>query len=87
MSKKASKETSTESSQITVSSKNTLACSTTLISVESAEGLCCPPLDAPLWQAHPRVYLDFNHKTETRCYYCGTIFKIDATKAKQDVHK
>lgn len=34
--------------------------------------LHCPTPDAPLWQMHPRVFLDVAKTGEALCPYCGT---------------
>jgi len=37
--------------------------------------LHCPPPGAPLWQMHPRVFLDVTRTGEVLCPYCGTRYK------------
>ena len=32
--------------------------------------LSCPPASAPVWNKHPRVYLDVLHTGEVVCPYC-----------------
>jgi uncharacterized Zn-finger protein len=34
--------------------------------------LHCPMPDAPLWDMHPRVFLDVAKTGEAKCPYCGT---------------
>ena len=34
--------------------------------------LHCPMPEAPLWQMHPRVFLDVAKTGEVLCPYCGT---------------
>ena len=42
--------------------------------------LCCPPANAPVWNQHPRVYLDVLHSGEATCPYCEAhyVFKGEA---------
>ncbi len=44
--------------------------------------LNCPPSNAPVWNQHPRVYLDVRSTGETVCPYCSTryIFKGERPK-------
>ena len=44
--------------------------------------LHCPTSNAPLWNQHPRVYLDVLHTGEAVCPYCSTryVFKGKAPK-------
>jgi uncharacterized Zn-finger protein len=37
--------------------------------------LHCPTAGAPLWQMHPRVFLDVAKTGEVLCPYCGTRYK------------
>jgi uncharacterized Zn-finger protein len=34
--------------------------------------VCCPSLEEPLWNSHPRVYLLFDEAGIAKCPYCGT---------------
>jgi uncharacterized Zn-finger protein len=38
--------------------------------------LHCPMPGAPLWSRHPRVFLDVAKAGESRCPYCGTLYKL-----------
>jgi uncharacterized Zn-finger protein len=38
----------------------------------------CPNPKMPLWNHHPKVFLDLHHATEARCPYCGTTYKLSA---------
>ena len=38
--------------------------------------LSCPMPDMPVWNAHPRVYLDIETKGEVACPYCGAFFTL-----------
>ena len=42
--------------------------------------LCCPPASTPVWNKHPRVYLDILHTGEVVCPYCEAhyVFKGEA---------
>ena len=52
-------------------------CKNRVMYVSSREGLCCPPRNQNIWNAHPRVYLAMNNEdTEVQCYYCGTKYLI-----------
>ncbi|MFT3849731.1 MAG: zinc-finger domain-containing protein [Propionivibrio sp.] len=44
--------------------------------------LHCPTPDAPLWNQHPRVFLDVLHAGDVTCPYCSThyVFKGEAPK-------
>ncbi len=33
----------------------------------------CPNPKMPLWNHHPRVFLDVTHEGIARCPYCGTV--------------
>ena len=41
--------------------------------------LCCPRSDAPIWNAHPRVYIPI--ETEATCPYCGATFVLVESSA------
>ena len=37
----------------------------------------CPPPDAPVWDLHPRVFLQIDRKQpEQSCPYCGTHYVL-----------
>lgn len=42
------------------------------IHVDENATACCPPLEEPLWNAHPRVYLPFDEAGIAKCPYCAT---------------
>lgn len=44
--------------------------------------LHCPQPNAPLWNQHPRVYLDIAHNGQVVCPYCSThyVFKGELPK-------
>ena len=44
--------------------------------------LHCPMPNAPLWNQHPRVFLDVLHTGEVTCPYCSAhyVFKGEAPK-------
>ena len=44
--------------------------------------LQCPPPGVPLWNLHPRVFLDVLHTGEATCPYCNThyVFKGEPPK-------
>ena len=37
----------------------------------------CPNPKMPLWNHHPRVFLDVTHQTSARCPYCGTNYQLE----------
>lgn len=43
-------------------------------------GVFCPnpKADMKLWNSHPRVYLEMAHTGETKCPYCGTVYRLKA---------
>ncbi len=44
--------------------------------IEHAQGLCCPPRDESLWNAHPRVYLTPDEQGVAVCPYCSTRYRL-----------
>ncbi|MBU6272103.1 MAG: zinc-finger domain-containing protein [Betaproteobacteria bacterium] len=38
----------------------------------------CPNPRMPIWNHHPRVYLDVAHEGGARCPYCGTQYRLKA---------
>jgi uncharacterized Zn-finger protein len=36
----------------------------------------CPNPAMPIWSGHPRVYLDMGPDGETKCPYCGTVYRL-----------
>lgn len=36
----------------------------------------CPNPQMPLWNHHPRVYLDVGTTGIARCPYCGTLYRL-----------
>jgi uncharacterized Zn-finger protein len=38
--------------------------------------LHCPLSSQKLWNTHPRVYLPVEATGESRCPYCGTLYKL-----------
>ena len=38
--------------------------------------LSCPMPDAPLWNAHPKVYLPIEASGEATCPYCGARYVL-----------
>lgn len=37
----------------------------------------CPSPKSPLWNQHPRVFVDVAHG-EGKCPYCGTVYRLKA---------
>lgn len=44
--------------------------------------LSCPPRDASVWDAHPRVYLPIEESGEYRCPYCSTLYTLSEGESK-----
>ena len=42
----------------------------------SYQSAYCPNPKMPIWSSHPRVYLDFGKNGESKCPYCGTVYKL-----------
>lgn len=38
--------------------------------------LHCPMPGQSLWNSHPRVFLPIEAKGESRCPYCGTLYRL-----------
>lgn len=38
--------------------------------------LTCPMPNMSLWNAHPKVVIGFKGVVESRCPYCGTLYKL-----------
>jgi uncharacterized Zn-finger protein len=38
----------------------------------------CPNPKMALWSSHPRVFLDIASTGESKCPYCGTIYRLKA---------
>jgi uncharacterized Zn-finger protein len=43
----------------------------------------CPNPKMPLWNHHPRVFIDVGTTGEGRCPYCGTVYRL---KAGESLH-
>lgn len=37
----------------------------------------CPNPRMPLWNHHPKVFLDVTHEGRARCPYCGTLYQLE----------
>jgi uncharacterized Zn-finger protein len=38
----------------------------------------CPHPKMPLWNQHPKVFIDVGTTGEGRCPYCGTVYRLGA---------
>ena len=38
----------------------------------------CPNPKMPLWNHHPKVFIDVASTGEGRCPYCGTVYRLKA---------
>ncbi len=36
----------------------------------------CPNPQMPLWNHHPRVFIDVAHDGGGKCPYCGTVYRL-----------
>jgi uncharacterized Zn-finger protein len=43
----------------------------------------CPNPKMPLWNQHPKVFIEVAASGEGRCPYCGTVYRL---KAGEKVH-
>jgi len=39
--------------------------------------LSCPPQNMPLWDMHPKVYLELDEHQKATCPYCSTIYILN----------
>ena len=44
--------------------------------------LHCPTPQTPVWNYHPRVFLDVAEAGQMRCPYCGTMYVYKGAKPK-----
>jgi len=38
----------------------------------------CPNPAMPIWNTHPRVFLDISADGRAKCPYCGTVYQVKA---------
>lgn len=56
----------------------------TPIEVRAADlPLSCPRPDTPVWNLHPKVYLELSQTGAAKCPYCGATYQL---KAGEKVH-
>lgn len=61
-----------------MNTKQKSACSERQVIVTEKDlPLCCPSDDAPVWNAHPKVYLTFDETHQVKCPYCGTLYILE----------
>jgi uncharacterized Zn-finger protein len=46
----------------------------------------CPNPMMPLWSNHPRVYLSIADTGESKCPYCGTLYRLKAGEKLHAAH-
>jgi uncharacterized Zn-finger protein len=46
----------------------------------------CPHPKMPLWNQHPRVFIDVATTGEGRCPYCGTAYRLKAGEKAASAH-
>ncbi|VCU68555.1 Zinc-finger domain protein [Pigmentiphaga humi] len=57
----------------------TTATSSELIEIDASElPLACPGPRTPLWNMHPKVFLDVATTGAAKCPYCGTEYRLKA---------
>ncbi|MBX2824131.1 MAG: zinc-finger domain-containing protein [Gammaproteobacteria bacterium] len=57
----------------------------TMVEVSSADlPLHCPTPNGPLWNSHPRVFIPIEESGESRCPYCGTVYRLVESAAAKD---
>lgn len=47
---------------------------------------CCPHPKMPLWNQHPKVFIDVATAGEGRCPYCGTVYRLKAGEKLAAAH-
>ncbi len=59
------------------------SCTQRTVDVTAADlPLACPGSATPLWNAHPRVFLDVFKQGEALCPYCGTRYRFTGEAPK-----
>ena len=48
--------------------------------------VCCPNRKTPVWNSHPRVFLQASDAGEARCPYCGTAYRISPEALAHAAH-
>jgi uncharacterized Zn-finger protein len=46
----------------------------------------CPHPKMPLWNQHPKVFIDVGTTGEGRCPYCGTVYRLKAGECVAHPH-
>jgi len=46
----------------------------------------CPHPKMPLWNSHPKVFIDVAAHGEGRCPYCGTVYRLKAGEKRPGGH-
>ncbi|MFN9744310.1 MAG: zinc-finger domain-containing protein [Betaproteobacteria bacterium] len=46
----------------------------------------CPHPKMPLWNGHPKVFIDVAAHGEGRCPYCSTVYRLRAGEARPGGH-
>ena len=46
----------------------------------------CPNPSMPVWNHHPRVFLDLGPQGEAMCPYCGTRYRLKSGQAGKGPH-
>lgn len=50
----------------------------TAAQVPDGGAVFCPNPAMPIWNHHPRVFIDLTHSGEGACPYCGTRYRLRA---------
>lgn len=40
--------------------------------------LHCPAPGSSMWDSHPKVYIPLAESTDSKCPYCGTVYRLVA---------
>ena len=61
-----------------MNAKQKAACSDRQVIVKEKDlPLACPGDNAPIWSAHPRVFLPIEETGQEVCPYCGTLYILE----------
>ena len=50
----------------------------TAADLQGPGAVTCPNPKMTLWSTHPKVFLDVGTTGESRCPYCGTVYRLRA---------
>lgn len=61
-----------------MSSSNTRPSTAAVVLKASELPACCPNPKMPIWNQHPKVFLDITHEGSAKCPYCGTVYELES---------